>query len=285
MLIFPNLSAGNIAYKLLNHLGGATAIGPILVGMNRPVHVLERGADVQDIVNMAAVAVVDAQERDRRPDARATRPPRNDTDDLLEAIARWRLQHEPHAGRRTARAQPDARRAGAHTAGRRALEPRRARAARGRDSPRRGRARRHGPVRRRDGAAHRPLAQRQVRRARIRRPRTDVDWGKVNQPFAAGAVRDAAQRRAAVSERARRAVRAGSLLRRRSEVPPRRCATSRRARGTWRSCGTCSSARTSPTSRASIRTSRCSTRRSSRPIRRSLRSSPARSARPPRWSS
>ena len=63
VLIFPNLSAGNIAYKLLNHLGGATAIGPILVGMNRPVHVLERGADVQDIVNMAAVAVVDAQER------------------------------------------------------------------------------------------------------------------------------------------------------------------------------------------------------------------------------
>jgi malate dehydrogenase (oxaloacetate-decarboxylating)(NADP+) len=63
VLIFPNLSAGNISYKLLNHLGGATAIGPILVGMNRPVHVLERGADVQDIVNMAAVAVVDAQER------------------------------------------------------------------------------------------------------------------------------------------------------------------------------------------------------------------------------
>jgi malate dehydrogenase (oxaloacetate-decarboxylating)(NADP+) len=63
VLIFPNLSAGNIAYKLLNHLGGATAIGPILMGMARPVHVLERGADVQDIVNMAAVAVVDAQER------------------------------------------------------------------------------------------------------------------------------------------------------------------------------------------------------------------------------
>ncbi len=65
VLVFPNLSAGNIAYKLLIHLGGATAIGPILVGMRRPVHVLERGADVQDIVNMAAVAVVDAQERAR----------------------------------------------------------------------------------------------------------------------------------------------------------------------------------------------------------------------------
>jgi malate dehydrogenase (oxaloacetate-decarboxylating)(NADP+) len=74
VLIFPNLSAGNIAYKLLNHLGGATAIGPILVGMARPVHVLERGADVQDIVNMAAVAVVDAQERSypAEPQVRAT---------------------------------------------------------------------------------------------------------------------------------------------------------------------------------------------------------------------
>jgi malate dehydrogenase (oxaloacetate-decarboxylating)(NADP+) len=63
VLIFPNLSAGNIAYKLLHHLGGATAIGPILVGMRRPVHVLEEGADVMEIVNMAAVAVVDAQAR------------------------------------------------------------------------------------------------------------------------------------------------------------------------------------------------------------------------------
>jgi malate dehydrogenase (oxaloacetate-decarboxylating)(NADP+) len=63
VLIFPNLSAGNIAYKLLHHLGNATAIGPILVGMNLPVHVLEQGADVQDIVNMAAVAVMDAQQR------------------------------------------------------------------------------------------------------------------------------------------------------------------------------------------------------------------------------
>jgi malate dehydrogenase (oxaloacetate-decarboxylating)(NADP+) len=71
VLIFPNLSAGNIAYKLLNHLGGATAIGPILVGMRRAVHVLERGADVQDIVNMSAVAVVDVQERERGRGSRA----------------------------------------------------------------------------------------------------------------------------------------------------------------------------------------------------------------------
>jgi malate dehydrogenase (oxaloacetate-decarboxylating)(NADP+) len=47
----------------LTQLGGATAIGPILVGMQHPVHVLEQGADVQEIVNMAAVAVIDAQQR------------------------------------------------------------------------------------------------------------------------------------------------------------------------------------------------------------------------------
>ena len=76
VLIFPNLSAGNIAYKLLNHLGGATAIGPILVGMNRPVHVLEQGADVQDIVNMAAVAVMDAQRADIDERARDSVPTR-----------------------------------------------------------------------------------------------------------------------------------------------------------------------------------------------------------------
>jgi malate dehydrogenase (oxaloacetate-decarboxylating)(NADP+) len=72
VLIFPNLSSGNIAYKLLAQLGGATAIGPILVGMQRPVHILEQGADVQEIVNMAAVAVIDAQERSQRVDARRT---------------------------------------------------------------------------------------------------------------------------------------------------------------------------------------------------------------------
>jgi malate dehydrogenase (oxaloacetate-decarboxylating)(NADP+) len=63
ILIFPDLQSGNIAYKMMSKLGMADAIGPILVGMNRPVHVLERGAEVQEIVNMAAVAVVDAQAR------------------------------------------------------------------------------------------------------------------------------------------------------------------------------------------------------------------------------
>jgi len=61
ILIFPDLNSGNICYKLLHHLGGAEAIGPLLMGMNKPVHVLQRGDSVDDIVNMAAIAVVDAQ--------------------------------------------------------------------------------------------------------------------------------------------------------------------------------------------------------------------------------
>jgi malate dehydrogenase (oxaloacetate-decarboxylating)(NADP+) len=61
ILIFPDLNSGNICYKLLHHLGGAEAIGPILMGMKKPVHVLQRGDDVSNIVNMAAIAVVDAQ--------------------------------------------------------------------------------------------------------------------------------------------------------------------------------------------------------------------------------
>ncbi|WP_280535920.1 NADP-dependent malic enzyme [Halopenitus sp. POP-27] len=62
VLIFPNLESGNIGYKLLQRLGGAEAIGPMLVGMDEPVHVLQRGDEVKDIVNLAGVAVVDAQE-------------------------------------------------------------------------------------------------------------------------------------------------------------------------------------------------------------------------------
>ncbi len=62
VLVFPSLEAANAAYKLLQHLGGAAAIGPILMGTAHPVHVLSRGAEVTEIVNIAAVAVVDAQE-------------------------------------------------------------------------------------------------------------------------------------------------------------------------------------------------------------------------------
>jgi malate dehydrogenase (oxaloacetate-decarboxylating)(NADP+) len=61
VLIFPTLEAGNIAYKLLQRLGGAELIGPIIMGLNKPMHVLQRGAEVNDIVNMASIAVVDAQ--------------------------------------------------------------------------------------------------------------------------------------------------------------------------------------------------------------------------------
>ncbi len=63
VLIFPDLTSGNIAYKLMKRLGGAEAIGPILMGMRKPVHLLQLGStDVNDIVNMTAIAVVDAQD-------------------------------------------------------------------------------------------------------------------------------------------------------------------------------------------------------------------------------
>jgi malate dehydrogenase (oxaloacetate-decarboxylating)(NADP+) len=62
VLIFPNLEAGNIAYKLLATIGGAESIGPILMGLSKPVHVLQRGAEVAEIVNVTAVAVVEAQQ-------------------------------------------------------------------------------------------------------------------------------------------------------------------------------------------------------------------------------
>jgi malate dehydrogenase (oxaloacetate-decarboxylating)(NADP+) len=60
-LIFPNLAAGNVAYNLLKEVGGADAIGPILLGMKKPVHVLQLGSSVRNIYNMALVAVIDAQ--------------------------------------------------------------------------------------------------------------------------------------------------------------------------------------------------------------------------------
>jgi malate dehydrogenase (oxaloacetate-decarboxylating)(NADP+) len=63
-LIFPNLESGNIAYKLLQELGGAEAVGPILLGMKKPVHILQLGSSVREIVNMVTIAVVDAQEKE-----------------------------------------------------------------------------------------------------------------------------------------------------------------------------------------------------------------------------
>ena len=60
VLVFPNLDAGNIAYKLMARIGQASVIGPILMGMKKPVHVLQRGATVDDIINMTAIAVAEA---------------------------------------------------------------------------------------------------------------------------------------------------------------------------------------------------------------------------------
>ena len=59
--VFPDLASGNIAYKLLMEIGGAEAIGPVLLGMDKPVHILQLGSTIREIVNMVAIAVVDAQ--------------------------------------------------------------------------------------------------------------------------------------------------------------------------------------------------------------------------------
>ncbi len=66
VLVFPNLTAANASYKLLNRLGGAEVIGPILTGLSKTVHVLQRDASVSDVVNMTAIAVAEAQRRERR---------------------------------------------------------------------------------------------------------------------------------------------------------------------------------------------------------------------------
>lgn len=60
VLIFPDLNSGNIAYKLMARIGQASVVGPILMGMKKPIHVLQRGATVDDIINMTAIAVVEA---------------------------------------------------------------------------------------------------------------------------------------------------------------------------------------------------------------------------------
>ena len=65
-LIFPNLDAANITYKLLKELNKADSIGPIMMGMKKPVHILQLGASVDEIVNMTAIAVVDAQHKGKK---------------------------------------------------------------------------------------------------------------------------------------------------------------------------------------------------------------------------
>ncbi len=70
-LVFPNLESANITYKLLKELNGADTIGPIMVGLRRSVHIMQLGASVDEMVNMTAVAAIDAQEREKRKKAKS----------------------------------------------------------------------------------------------------------------------------------------------------------------------------------------------------------------------
>jgi malate dehydrogenase (oxaloacetate-decarboxylating)(NADP+) len=65
-LIFPNLESANITYKLLKELNKVDSIGPIMLGMGKPVHIFQLGASVEEMVNMAAIAVIDAQEKEMK---------------------------------------------------------------------------------------------------------------------------------------------------------------------------------------------------------------------------
>ncbi len=78
-LIFPNLAAGNVSYNLLQEVGGADAIGPILLGLKKPVHVLQLGSSVRDIINMVLIAVVDAQVKCKSP-----------TDEIVKKSVWWK---------------------------------------------------------------------------------------------------------------------------------------------------------------------------------------------------
>ena len=78
-LIFPNLAAGNIAYNLMKELETADAVGPILLGLNKPVHILQLGSSVRSIYNMALIAVVDAQLKSK-----------NQTGEIVERSKWWK---------------------------------------------------------------------------------------------------------------------------------------------------------------------------------------------------
>lgn len=73
--MFPDLQSANVAYELVQRVGGAEAVGPILTGMRKPVHVLQQGCSTRDVVNMAAIAVIDAQEAEIRRAAREATVP------------------------------------------------------------------------------------------------------------------------------------------------------------------------------------------------------------------
>jgi malate dehydrogenase (oxaloacetate-decarboxylating)(NADP+) len=72
VLVFPSLTAANASYKLLGRLGGAVAIGPVLLGISKPVHLLQRDATVEDITNLAAISVIDAAYRGQEHAAEGT---------------------------------------------------------------------------------------------------------------------------------------------------------------------------------------------------------------------
>jgi malate dehydrogenase (oxaloacetate-decarboxylating)(NADP+) len=88
VLMFPNLTSGNITYNLLKELGGADAIGPILLGLKKPVHVLQLGSTVRNIVNMALLAVVDAQLKNRV-----------DTAEQVKKSSWWKSRRKVDGGR------------------------------------------------------------------------------------------------------------------------------------------------------------------------------------------